>query len=388
MTDGPAVADARAQYPRITKYIEGGTGSGGAWHLPRSWTQDLNTPLDNIVAAAQLALNRSSTQPLGRLPHSNIPRIIHQTWKDTQFETWRPTYLASTEKWLGVVEEEDIPYLFWDDAGIAQFMQAFEPDLEAEFYGLPSPVERSDVFRVLVCKWFGGVYVDLDTEPLQSPTDWITTGDLSPWTDFKTNRLYHSTQAVNAIVGIEADTDPDTDAYWRMGYFFPIQLTQWAFAFAPHHPILQLFIDRLRQTIQLIMYEQQLLTDPEQDHGLDWIDPVNLTGPIAFTDSVRTYLDQTANLRWDALTGLHDKGTTKFVEDVLVLPITGFNPNRGRFQNMGSKPATDPSARLHHHAEGSWRHWSLRVEMGKLCRTAFGLCRDWSKVPHKDSWIF
>jgi mannosyltransferase OCH1-like enzyme len=61
------------------------------------------------------------------------------------------------EKWLRVVEEEDIPYLFWDDAGVAQFMRTFEPNLEAEFYGLPSPVERSDVFRVLVCKWIGGV---------------------------------------------------------------------------------------------------------------------------------------------------------------------------------------------------------------------------------------
>ncbi|KAL4978975.1 hypothetical protein BDW66DRAFT_148822 [Aspergillus desertorum] len=386
---GPSVADARAQYPRIAKYIEDAKGSGGAWHLPQTWMQDSNTPLNDVVAAAQFALNRSNTEPSGRLPHSNIPRIIHQTWKDTRFETWRPKYQASVEKWLGVVEDEDIPYIFWDDAGVAQFMRVFEPDLEAEFYGLPSPVERSDVFRVLVCKWIGGVYVDMDTEPLQSPTDWITTTDLIPWTDFKTNKLYHSTQAVNAIVGIEADTDPDTDTYWRMGYFFPIQLTQWAFAFAPHQPILQLFIDRLLETIRLARDQQ--LPDSEQQqagHILDRIDPVNLTGPIAFTDSVRTYLGQKADLRWNALTGLHDDGKTKLVEDVLVLPITGFSPGGLHFRNMGSKPITDPSARLYHHAEGSWRHWSLRVEIGKFCRTAFGLCRDWSKVPDADSWIF
>lgn len=43
----------------------------------------------------------------------------------------------------------------WDDLGIASLMNTFEPDLN---YGvLPHPVERADVFRVAVLKWFGGV---------------------------------------------------------------------------------------------------------------------------------------------------------------------------------------------------------------------------------------
>lgn len=58
-----------------------------------------------------------------------------------------------------------------------------------------------------------------------------------------------------------------------------------------------------------------------------------------------------------------------------------FSPGRGQYGNMGSKPASDPDARLLHHAQGSWRHFDLKVELGKLCRTMFGLCRDWSKVP-------
>jgi hypothetical protein len=49
---------------------------------------------------------------------------------------------------------------------------------------------------------------------------------------------------------------------------------------------------------------------------------------------------------------------------------------------MGSKPITDPSARLYHHAEGSWRRISISVEYGKFCRTVFGLCKDWSKISH------
>ena len=48
---------------------------------------------------------------------------------------------------------------------------------------------------------------------------------------------------------------------------------------------------------------------------------------------------------------------------------------------MGSQPVDHPNARLSHMAQGSWRKTSLKVEIGKLCRTLFGLCRDWSKVP-------
>lgn len=48
-------------------------------------------------------------------------------------------------------------YFLWDDEGIAQFMRHFEPEIEGWFYALPNNVERSDVFRVLVSKWIGGV---------------------------------------------------------------------------------------------------------------------------------------------------------------------------------------------------------------------------------------
>jgi alpha 1,6-mannosyltransferase len=47
---------------------------------------------------------------------------------------------------------------------------------------------------------------------------------------------------------------------------------------------------------------------------------------------------------------------------------------------MGSKPISHPDARLVHHALGSWKKFDWLVEYGKFCRTAFGLCRDWTKV--------
>ncbi|KAL2809919.1 hypothetical protein BJX63DRAFT_445054 [Aspergillus granulosus] len=379
----PEFKDVRHQYPMLLRYIEGKKGNGGAWHFPQEWTQDSSTnPPLTIIGAANLALNITSL-PQRQLPRSAIPRIIHQTWKDTRLETWPTTFRDSAEKWLTVVDEGELAYMFWDDAGVAQFIRYFEPNLEAEFYALPTKVEQSDVFRVLVCKWLGGVYVDMDTEPLQSPMDWISQFDTAPWTDLQTGRTYQSSEPVRAIVGIEADNPPDTDTYWRMGYFYPVQLTQWAFAWAPQHPILSQFIDHIFNTVRKVAHKHDgdLNSEPTQQE-LAYLDPVNVTGPIAFTDSVSTWLTGKADLRWNAVTGLNDGGQSKFVEDVLVLPITGFSPGRGKYGNMGSKPVTDPAARLYHHAQGSWRSISISVELGKFCRTAFGLCRDWSKVSH------
>lgn len=137
--------------------------------------------------------------------------------------------------------------------------------------------------------------------------------------------MYNSTEPVRAIVGLEADCLPESDLYWRMGYFYPIQLTQWSFAWAPGHPILQSFINRLFSAVQAVSekYRGDLKSNSAQKALYD-IDPLNLTGPVAFTDSVRGWLETDWDLRWNALSGLNDGGQSKYVGDVLVLPITGF----------------------------------------------------------------
>jgi mannosyltransferase OCH1-like enzyme len=48
-------------------------------------------------------------------------------------------------------------YFFWEDDGVLQMLDEFEPDFVGQFRLLPSNVERADVFRILVLKWFGGI---------------------------------------------------------------------------------------------------------------------------------------------------------------------------------------------------------------------------------------
>ena len=165
-----------------------------------------------------------------------------------------------------------------------------------------------------------------------------------------TNFAALAAPSVNAIFGIGADNPPEPDpTYWRTGYTYPVQITNWASSMAPHHPVADQFLETLRETIFI-----------NRNHLLS-VDPLDITGPPALTAAIqRVALKSTPELSWDALSARNGDpvgGRGKLVAgDTLILPITGFHPGRGWFHNMGSQSITHPNARLRHAAAGSWRN--------------------------------
>lgn len=157
---------------------------------------------------------------------------------------------------------------------------------------------------------------------------------MTPWTDPQTNTEYspasgHSSkstsQPARLLLGIEADNDPKTDTHWRMGYFFPIQLTQWALAAAPNHPVLNRFLENFKTRVaQLATPFEGNLTATAEAGVLAKEDPLKLTGPEAITTAAMQQLKEDAGLRWEALTGLQDGGRSKAVGDTIIFPITAF----------------------------------------------------------------
>jgi hypothetical protein len=172
----------------------------------------------------------------------------------------------------------------------------------------------------------------MDTEPLRPPQNWIGLSDLSAWVDPVSGEKHgldikqavssSKSPPVSLIGGVEADLDPDTDTYWRMGYSYPVQLTQWALASAPQHHVLESFMTQLRTLANDAVADAKKsgkkLTSLEKAYA------VERTGPVAFTNAVRSYLEMKVGLRWNSLTGREDNGKVKLVADVLILPITGF----------------------------------------------------------------
>ena len=168
-------------------------------------------------------------------------------------------------------------------------------------------------------------YADVDTQPLRRPVSWISPADTAPWTDPETDVTFSSHNDVGIILGIEADCSPEKNDYWRMGYLYPVQLTQWALAATVGHPVLLRFMDTLQYKLNDVARQHHgNITAVQATEELRRIGPVSLTGPGAVTLAAMNWLDEQFSVRWNSLSGLLDGGQSKLVEDVLVLPITGF----------------------------------------------------------------
>ena len=203
-------------------------------------------------------------------------------------------------------------------------------------------------------------YADVDTRPLKHPSQWIQKEDIRPWTDPKSrveSTLHEPTERsgqvsgelagqlseeagawattissgyrkaiqrnrlnavdVAAIVGIEGDNYADSDDYWRMGYSYALQLTNWAMAMAPQHRIASHYLAQVTTGIL------------QNATRLDKVEILDLTGPPAFTKAVKTVCEsEDPSFRWDSLSGRADPANTTgkiAAGDVVVLPITGFS---------------------------------------------------------------
>lgn len=140
-----------------------------------------------------------------------------------------------------------------------------------------------------------------------------------------TETTFSSKAPVGIVLGIEADCPPEGNKYWRMGYSYPVQLTQWALASTTGHPLLLRFMETLQRKLDDVASRYHGdITTPGAARELRHIGPLSLTGPVAVTVAAMRWLDEQVGLRWNALTSLKDGGQSKLVDDVLILPITGF----------------------------------------------------------------
>jgi hypothetical protein len=92
-----------------------------------------------------------------------IPKILHFTWKT---KTLPKGFAKMFARWQSTHADWDIR--LWDDAEIRALVADHYPAQLAVFDRYPSGIFRADAFRFFVLHRFGGVYADLDMEPLGS----------------------------------------------------------------------------------------------------------------------------------------------------------------------------------------------------------------------------
>lgn len=172
-----------------------------------------------------------------------IPKIIHQTWKTSELpvqhkllaDTWK-TYLPDWE------------YILWTDEMNREFVAKNFPYFLEKYDSYPRHIQRVDAIRYLLLKKYGGLYVDLDFECLES--------------------IEHFLEDTDFVAGKEPD--------WHAVRFnMPYIICNAFMASSPNNGFINYLCDKL-------------INYPVSD-GNHYMDVLNSTGPFLLTNTYNEY---------------------------------------------------------------------------------------------------
>ncbi|AAS53836.1 AFR465Cp [Eremothecium gossypii ATCC 10895] len=292
-----------------------------------------------------------------------IPRRVWQTWKVPRHSAQFPEHFRSlSDAWENsakdaegyeyflVGDEDMLPLLRNLYGGVPQVLQAFE--------SLPLAIMRADFFRYLILYARGGIYSDIDTEPLQPLTAWPSV-DQAALQKFKNRKVHYggtelsvfgeSSLTPGLAIGIEADPDrPD----WSEYYARRIQFCQWTLQAKAGHPLLRELILNITGTtlhsvarrtgyarLPPVTFDTEHLEDYNVNYrhkkrhdaayphtekktakNTDETDIMNWTGPGIFSDVVFDYLNNLITTN-DEVVIYNDNLLEKNPETGEILPI-------------------------------------------------------------------
>jgi mannosyltransferase OCH1-like enzyme len=102
----------------------------------------------------------------------NIPKIIHQTWKDNNIpEKWK----LSQTMWQK--HHPDWQYILWTDKMIREYIKLGYPQFLKRFDSYKYNIQRVDMIRYFILKDFGGIYSDLDLYPVTNIENYFTSNN-------------------------------------------------------------------------------------------------------------------------------------------------------------------------------------------------------------------
>ena len=245
---------------------------------------------------------RASPSPrvLGQM---SVPRIIHQTWKNSsppdRFAAFQATWRRLHPGWT---------YLFWTDETTRTFVADHHPWFLETYDGYSLPIMRVDAARYLWMSHFGGIYADLDLEPVQS-VDEILNGPDGP------QLLMASEPASHCVLHDK-----------------PLIISNAFLASTPRHPAWQ-------EVAQLLVERRC------------WPDPLTATGPFLLTDLYQRSPSFRAAVR--------------LLDPVIMSPFDKFEAWAAADDRRAERYERVPSETIAiHHWAGSW--WRGPAEIAPL----------------------
>jgi hypothetical protein len=93
-----------------------------------------------------------------------VPKIIHQQWKTTEIPEGKYTLWRS--KFKKLFSESEFTYMLWTDENARELIKSDYPYFLEAYDGYEFGIQRADAARYFVLHKYGGLYADLDYEPL------------------------------------------------------------------------------------------------------------------------------------------------------------------------------------------------------------------------------
>lgn len=179
----------------------------------------------------------------------------------------------------------------------------------------------------------GGLFVDADVLPLKSPAEWLD--------EAAALGGRRAVAGTRLVVGLEASgSEQEAKQWW---WASPTQLTVWAAAAAPGHPVFRRAIDRYVQAKLLPHYA---LAKAQYDHSLS-------LGPGLLSSSVDDWLKEREHKSLSGLTCVKEGAQAAVIDDTVVLGIDGFGCGQ---PHSGSRLCNaTASALVQHLFSGAWK---------------------------------
>ncbi|SSD62218.1 related to Putative glycosyltransferase HOC1 [Saccharomycodes ludwigii] len=237
-----------------------------------------------------------------------FPAFIWQTWPYSDADERLDENLRAYERSWGDKNPGFVHEIINDDTATAlvQYFYNSIPEVVDTYNSLPSPMLKADFFKFLILFVRGGVFADMDSNPIQPVPNWI------PENVFP--------REVGLVVGIEMDAlKPD----WKNKYLRRLQFGSYVIQCKPKHPIIREVIVKIVEITTSRKKEGDLKVNLRNDLNI-----MSWTGSGLFTDVIMTYFNDYVQsdifykVTWK---DFHKLKVPKLIGDVLVFPQFSFN---------------------------------------------------------------
>jgi len=213
--------------------------------------------------------NMEEKSVVGKIPH-----IIHQSWKNVnisdRFSHWQKRWIQMHPQWQ---------YRFWTDEDNLNLVKQYYPWFLPVYNSFPKNIMRADSARYLYMHKYGGVYADLDMEPLKTMDELFKTLNLNISND-------------NAVL-----------AYMSDDYKFGDNVPNAWMASSPGHPLWLFCIAEMIKKYQVLKNQRV----------------ESITGPKMLQDAINNYLLVYQSIHKTKVLGT-EKGNNRIFDLYLLRP--------------------------------------------------------------------